>query len=150
MKLNFRHCGGLGSHTTFSYSFFPTIPFAKPPVGDLRFRAPQPLDAGETINTTNIPYERICYQLGNYWSIIPDSVVDADEDCLYLNVHVPGVWPPQDPLPVMIWFTGGAFVFGSGPMYGPDYWMTENIIVVTVNYRVGPFGFLRESFKKNI
>ena len=44
----------------------------------------------------------------------------------------------------------GAFVFGSGPMYGPDYWMTENIIVVTVNYRVGPFGFLRESFKKNI
>ena len=76
--------------------------------------------------------------------------VRGQEDCLYLNVHVPGVWPPHDPLPVMIWFTGGAFVFGSGPMYGPDYWMTENIILVTVNYRVGPFGFLRESFQRKM
>ena len=130
------------TNTTIHYTTFPTIPFAKPPVGDLRFRAPQPLEAGEIINTTGIAYERVCYQLGDWWSIVPDSPVEADEDCLYLHVHVPGVWPPEEPLPVMIWFTGGAFVFGAGAMYGPDYWMGEDIIVVTVNYRLGPFGFL--------
>ena len=42
----------------------------------------------------------------------PD-LAEADEDCLYLYINVPGTWPPPEPLPVLIWFTGGAFVFGN-------------------------------------
>ena len=47
----------------------------------------------------------------------PD-LAEADEDCLYLYINVPGTWPPPEPLPVLIWFTGGAFVFGN--IYKPD------------------------------
>ena len=76
-----------------------------------RFAAPQPLDPGEVINTTNVTFQRMCYQLGDAFGLLP-NIVEADEDCLYLHVYVPGVWPPPSPLPVMIWFTGGAFVMG--------------------------------------
>ena len=73
--------------------------------------APQPLDPGQVVNTTNISYKRVCYQLANGFGLVP-SLMDSDEDCLYLNVHVPGVWPPSEPLAVMIWFTGGMFEIG--------------------------------------
>ena len=58
----------------------------------------------------------MCYQLGDAFGLLP-NIVDADEDCLYLHVYVPGVWPPPAPLPVMIWFTGGAFVMGKFSEY---------------------------------
>ena len=64
-----------------------------------------------------------------------------DEDCLYLNVHVPE-GSGEDPLPVMVWIYGGAFNSGAGFWYGPGYFMSHNIIVVTFNYRLGPLGFL--------
>ena len=75
-------------------------------------------------------------QVGGYIS-------DSGEDCLYLSVHVPHTELEQDAaLPVMVWLTGGAFLGGGGMWYGPRLWMTHQIILVTVNYRVGPFGFL--------
>ena len=163
--------------TPLTYTSYKNVPFAKPPVGDLRFAAPQPLSAGEGGNmNSNVTYMRACYQLGNLFgslhtttstntltlnlSDLLPNLFDSDEDCLYLHVHVPVPQEPQYPLPVMIWFTGGAFIFGrysqntsthtghlvtlsgSGNWYGPKYWMSHDVILVTVNYRVGPFGFL--------
>ena len=48
----------------------------------------------------------------------------------------------EEPLPVLFWLTGGAFLGGGGVWYGPEWWITHHIILVTANYRVGPFGFL--------
>ena len=98
--------------SSVTYSRFPTIPFAKPPVGDLRFAPPEPLDPSEVIDTTNVTSTRMCHQMGDLFGLL-SSLTDFDEDCLYLYVYVPGTWPPPKPLPVMIWFTGGAFVLGN-------------------------------------
>jgi len=67
------------------------------------------------------------------------------KDCLYLNVYVPS--NPRNtsgPLPVAVWLHGGAFMFGSGSAcwFGPQFWMVHDIILVTLNYRLGPLGFL--------
>lgn len=67
------------------------------------------------------------------------------QDCLYLNVYVPS--NPRNisgPLPVAVWLHGGAFMFGSGSAcwFGPQFWMVHDIILVTLNYRLGPLGFL--------
>jgi len=121
------------------YDSFYALPFAAPPLGEARFSKPQPATPwSEPRNATQagapVHWLTVCYQVGG---LIPFS----SEDCLYLNVHVP-VTQDDNPLPVMVWLTGGAFLVGGGPWYGPDFWMTHNIIVVTVNYRVGPSGFL--------
>lgn len=67
--------------------------------------------------------------------------VQGDEDCLYLNVYVKSI-NPNDPLPVMVWIHGGSFMYGSGDdlMYGPDYLLKKDIVLVTINYRVGILG----------
>ena len=66
---------------------------------------------------------------------------NSDEDCLMLNVFTPA--EKSDQLkPVMVWMHGGAFVFGSGSNYGPVNLLIHDIIIVTVNYRLGPLGFL--------
>ena len=124
-----------------SYDEFLTIPFAEPPLGEKRFAPPEPVKPWKTLEK-NVPYTRVCYQVANGFGLVPG--LDSDEDCLYLNVYVPAPHSRDDraPLPVLIWFTGGAFIFGGGIWYGPNLWMTHEIIVVTVNYRVGPFGFL--------
>lgn len=69
--------------------------------------------------------------------------VDGSEDCLTLNVYTPS--PLAHPRrPVMVWIHGGGFVAGSGKtdLYGPDYLISEDVVVVTINYRLGVFGFL--------
>ena len=69
------------------------------------------MDPGEIIDTRNVSDRRTCHQLAGLSAAAPD-LAEADEDCLYLYINVPGTWPPPEPLPVLIWFTGGAFVFG--------------------------------------
>ncbi|KAJ8970724.1 hypothetical protein NQ317_018758 [Molorchus minor] len=123
-----------------TYYGFQEIPYATPPVGNLRFKDPQPpenwdgvLDA--TKNT------KICYQIGSSST----SEVVQTEDCLYLNVYTP-VNPGNKTsgLPVLLWIHGGGFQWGDGTYqyYGPGFLMDYDIIVVTINYRLGPFGFL--------
>lgn len=76
----------------------------------------------------------------------PDSV----ENCLVLSVFVPHIkreyrgegLSTLKPLPVMVWIHGGAFVMGAGSLYQPHYFMNEDVILVTINYRLGVFGFL--------
>nr|WCC58170.1 carboxylesterase [Pharsalia antennata] len=112
------------------------IPFAAPPVGNLRFQPPQPVESWDGVleAKTNT---KICYQVGNDFTL-------ETEDCLYLNVYSPVEPGSNANLPVMFSIYGGAFIHGyAGFGYnGPTYFLEQDVIVVTSNYRVGPFGFL--------
>ena len=120
------------------------IPYAAPPVGDLRFRAPQPVEPW----TQKI---KTCYQYGP--APIQDKFLTArtdgrfhprSEDCLTLNVFAPDT-ESTSPRPVMVFFYGGGYMFGgtSTPIYdGAFLARARDVIVVTVNYRYGPFGFV--------
>lgn len=115
-----------------SYFSFKGIPFAAPPVGNLRFRAPedpQPwtgvrdaLDHGPSCPTA-----------------IPS--LSMGEDCLYLNVYSRSF---TDNRPVMVWLNPGGFLSGSGDslMFGPEHLIEEDVVIVTFNYRIGALGFL--------
>lgn len=120
------------------------IPFAKPPVGELRWKAPVPSSnwAGvmETKKFSARPVQGLVFGDMNSWS---DGV---SEDCLYLNVWTPAKRNSKD-LPVLVYFYGGGFVAGdaSEPRYNGESMAKEGVVVVTVNYRLGVFGFLAHS-----
>ncbi|MBV9446147.1 MAG: carboxylesterase family protein [Streptosporangiaceae bacterium] len=115
------------------------IPYAAPPVGALRWRPPRPAARWSGIRDASQPGSN-CAQTGN----ITTGVVATStaEDCLYLNVYA----PPRfsfGPRPVMMWIHGGGFTGGAGSIYdGAPLAVTGNAVVVTINYRLGPFGFL--------
>jgi para-nitrobenzyl esterase len=121
------------------------IPFARPPVGDLRWKAPAPNDPWTGVRDATQFGDR-CAQLGS----ILNKASDA-EDCLYLNVWVPDPAPTK-PLPVMLWLHGGGNTTGSasdgvplglGPLFFDGRALAERygVVVVTTNYRLGPLGF---------
>ncbi|RAR44086.1 carboxylesterase/lipase family protein [Paenibacillus sp. MDMC362] len=133
------------------------IPYAKPPVGPLRFRAPVPPDPWDGIKDATA-FSPMCLQpLESTSSMLGGGVTKTvSEDCLYLNVWAP-LNTPAEPLPVMVWIHGGTFVTGAGslPSYnGTPFVLRGDVIVVTINYRLGPLGFLHlspygESFSSN-
>lgn len=116
------------------------LPFAQPPVGRLRWRAPQ--KPGRWVGTlvANRPGPD-CMQDKVHNPLGPDHDNRQSEDCLYLNI-----WRPAGaraaPLPVMVWIHGGAFIMGSGamPAYAGDQLARDGVIVVSINYRLGRFG----------
>jgi carboxylesterase type B len=116
---------------------FLNIPFAVPPTGDLRFAKPKSYGAwsGKRDGTTPGP---ACVQF-------PDSRYTAggmSEDCLNLNIYVPYTVKPEQKRATMVWIHGGGYIFGSGSFYdGSMLALSGNIIVVTLNYRLGIFGF---------
>ncbi|MDP4098901.1 carboxylesterase/lipase family protein [Paenibacillus sp. P96] len=124
------------------------IPYAQPPVGNLRFRAPQPPQAWEGIRDAS-QFGPVCPQPGRSAEGIFGSRTGQpapSEDCLYLNVWAPIADAPS--YPVMVWIHGGAFVTGSGSMSlydGATLARNGSVVVVTINYRLGPFGFLHLS-----
>jgi len=129
------------------------IPFAAPPVGDLRWRPPQAPEPWDGVRACDA-YGPSCPQPGaDGFSLLP--VGETDEDCLYLNVWAPSAAVAQsggddggsgDPgaLPVMVWIHGGSFATGSGSqaMYSGENLARLGAVVVTINYRLGPLGFL--------
>ncbi|KAK5649340.1 hypothetical protein RI129_000369 [Pyrocoelia pectoralis] len=118
------------------FSAFEGIPYAKPPVGDLRFEAPQPASPWKDVLNANTLYT--CKQAAT--SFIP---VSGTEDCLYLNVYVPKAEPSEnDNYDVIVNIHGGAFMMGSGSFAGPRYLMDRDIVYVNLNYRLGILGFL--------
>ncbi|XP_018573086.1 venom carboxylesterase-6 [Anoplophora glabripennis] len=124
------------TYNNVTFYAFQEIPFAKPPLGDLRFMAPQPVDDWEGILDCT-KETKICRQISKN-----DPM--ENEDCLYVNVYSP-VKPGTDPvLPVMYNIYGGGFNHGSNRFAdsGPHYFMEQGVIIVTVNYRTGPLGFL--------
>ena len=119
------------------------IPYAQPPVGELRWREPLPAKAWTGVRDATT-FGAPCAQ-----SVLGDwNRRDAEfskEDCLFLNVMTP-VWPPKAKalLPVMVWFHGGANAGGSAssPLYKDGTLVQHGIVLVTVNYRLSIFGFM--------
>lgn len=118
------------------------IPYAAPPLKELRWRPPQPPErwAGERDATR---YGHRCVQERIYADMIfQDS--GPSEDCLYLNVFTPAKAGLRKKLPVMFWIHGGGFEAGSAsePRHDGDYLPLKGVVLVTINYRLGVFGFL--------
>ncbi|KAI1110474.1 alpha/beta-hydrolase [Nemania sp. NC0429] len=121
------------------------IPYAKPPVGDLRWKAPQRPLAWDGVRPANkFGPSSLQFPLPPT-SIYYGGESDYSEDCLYLNVYTGA--EPSSGTPVLVWLHFGAFVFGSAanPMYDGTRLAAQGITVVTVNYRLGRFGFLAHS-----
>ena len=113
------------------------IPYAAPPVGDLRLRAPIEHAAWTDVR------DATKFGPASLQTKTEYDEAQGSEDCLYLNVYSPAAAKDSAPLPVMVWHHGGGFVSGSGnAFYGAYLARTANAVVVTVNYRLGPLGWL--------
>ncbi|WP_111978681.1 carboxylesterase/lipase family protein [Algibacillus agarilyticus] len=114
---------------------FKGIPFAKPPVGDLRWKAPLPAEKWQGVKQA-FTYSPSCIQAGN-----PPSRIS--EDCLYLNIWTPAQ-TSNERVPVFVWIYGGGFSFGSSadPIFDGRNLAKKGVIVVSIAYRVGQLGFL--------
>src|SRR5215470_20357673 len=112
------------------------IPYARPPVGDLRWAPPAPYPRWSDLRAAT-SFGAVCPQ---------DGVTDDSEDCLFLNIWTPRAAVDRGKqLPVMVFIHGGYFVFGAGslPIYDGAYLAASgNVVVVTLNYRLGALGFL--------
>jgi para-nitrobenzyl esterase len=117
------------------------IPFAEPPVGDARWREPQPAKPWTGVRDAKA-FSAPCSQpdLGD-WN--RHDAETGKEDCLYLNVITPS-WPSKKPLPVMLWLHGGANEGGTGmsDLYTAGTLANHGVVLVSINYRLGLFGFL--------
>ncbi|WP_262493103.1 carboxylesterase/lipase family protein [Marinilabilia salmonicolor] len=127
--------GTIQGTVTEDLTIYKGIPFAAPPVGDLRWKAPQPVKAWEGVKQTT-EYAPAPMQGGN-----PPS--GKSEDCLYLNVWTPAK-TADEKLPVMVWIYGGGFSFGSTsePVHNGEHLARKDVVLVSVAYRVGQIGFL--------
>jgi len=116
------------------------IPFAAPPVGERRWREPQPVTPWSGVRVTDT-FAPACMQTGV--SMPGETPPVVSEDCLYLNLWTPAKNAGAH-LPVLVWIYGGGFTNGSAsmPLYWGDRLAHKGVIVVTLSYRVGPFGFL--------
>jgi para-nitrobenzyl esterase len=114
-------------------SYF-AIPYASPPTGERRWRAPEPATPWTTPIARTASADA-CLQTGRVFRSRADS-----EDCLYLDVHAPA---GPGPYPVMVWIHGGAFTTGDASVYSdPSPLVSKGVIVVALNYRLGAMGFL--------
>ncbi len=128
---------------------FKGVPFAKPPVGKLRWRAPQPAENWDGVrecfefapisvqDTPGIGDDIYCRE----WHVDPD--VPMSEDCLYLNIWT-NAKSTDERLPVLVWYFGGGFQWGytSEMEFDGERLARRGVVVVTVNYRLGAFGFI--------
>jgi len=123
---------------------FTRVPFASPPVGDLRFARPSSPPPWQGVLDASQPCPKPLQC--NYVT----GMLEGQEDCLYLNIYIPKVMGRDipdgiNPLPVMFWLYGGGFIMGdaSEENYLPGPLLdTKQVIIVTANYRIGPLGFL--------
>ncbi|XP_060536629.1 uncharacterized protein LOC132708359 [Cylas formicarius] len=127
-----------------SFFKFVGIPYARAPIGDLRFKAPQPPEPWENVRDATKEGPE-CPSADMYFTYF----VGNEDNCLNLNIYTKDL--PNDTnkpkKPVMVWIHGGGFTFGSNKSesFGPEYFMTQDIVLVAVNYRLGILGFA--SFK---
>lgn len=128
---------------------FKGIPYAAPHIGNLRWREPQPPAAWEGVRDAS-EFSSSCIQNKLFthvpngpWSEAFMVQNDVSEDCLFLNIWTPAI-SAKDKLPVFVYIHGGAFREGSGAIdvYDGEELAKKGIIVITINYRLGPFGFL--------
>jgi para-nitrobenzyl esterase len=124
---------------------FKGIPFAAPPVGDLRWQAPKPAANWSGTRSADT-FSANCMQRAANGGAFPPHGGDRtatrmSEDCLYLNVYT-AAKSSNEKRPVMVWIHGGAFTSGAGAIYEGEELSRKGVVVVTINYRLGVFGFL--------
>eukprot|EP01124_Arcella_intermedia_P026923 TRINITY_DN5179_c0_g1_i2.p1 TRINITY_DN5179_c0_g1~~TRINITY_DN5179_c0_g1_i2.p1 ORF type:complete len:507 (+),score=126.17 TRINITY_DN5179_c0_g1_i2:53-1573(+) len=117
----------------FNEDVFLGVPYVEPPT---RFRPSPPKQSWSGILQAQ-EVRSVCYQMD-------PSPYPQSEDCLHLNIYAPRT-NTTSPLPVMLWIHGGAFVSGSGSYYNGTHLAQRGVIVVTINYRLGAFGFLEST-----
>jgi para-nitrobenzyl esterase len=121
---------------------FMGLPYAAPPVGELRWKAPQPPAKwkGERDATR---YGAHCAQ-GRVFDDMVFEDAGESEDCLFLNVYAPAEAKDKSKLPVMFWIHGGGYAGGasSEPRHNGDFMPLKGVVLVTINYRLGALGFL--------
>ncbi len=119
-------------------AIFRSVPFAEPPVGAFRWKAPQPVKAWSGVRdaTKSAPG---CRQPDQGWNSY--GAKNQSEDCLYVEVRTPDL-KPQKPFPVMVWIHGGANVAGSGEDTVKSTIVDHGIVMVSIQYRLGVFGFM--------
>lgn len=128
------------------------IPYAAAPVGDLRWKAPQPVTPWKGVklaDTFGAPCLQEKHQPGGYTSeFFFDGDPEFSEDCLYLNVWTKAPGETDRKLPVALWIHGGAYTSGWGwePEMDGKVWASKDVVLVTINYRLGVFGFLAHPF----
>ncbi|XP_067658489.1 bile salt-activated lipase-like [Haliotis asinina] len=122
-----------------SYHAFLGIPYALPPAGSRRWERPQP-HPGFNHTFQAFTYSPACLQV---LDILGFDGVTGDEDCLTLNVFTPASITETSNIPVIVWIHGGGFIFGDAFTYDPSQIVAHGqVIVVTIQYRLGPLGFL--------
>jgi para-nitrobenzyl esterase len=135
----------IGKSDTHNTQAFLGIPFAKPPVGDLRWKAPRDPDTWQGVRDVS-EFSSVCSQMGSFFGDPDPATFDipiGSEDCLYLNV-----WRPQSSasnLPVLFWIHGGAQKYGAASehlYHGQKLADEQNVIVVSTNYRLQNLGWL--------
>ncbi|XP_052542340.1 fatty acyl-CoA hydrolase precursor, medium chain-like isoform X1 [Tympanuchus pallidicinctus] len=132
-----------------SVNVFLGLPFAKPPVGPLRFSEPQPPQPWEGVRDAT-SYPPMCLQDKVTGQFVSDVVTNRkekvhlrmSEDCLYLNIYTPVSTKTQEKLPVFVWIHGGALVLGAASSYdGSALAAFDNVVVVAIQYRLGIAGY---------
>jgi para-nitrobenzyl esterase len=118
------------------------LPYAAPPVGDLRWKAPQPPAKWQGMRDAT-RFGAHCAQ-GRVFDDMVFEDAGPSEDCLFLNVYAPADATDKSKLPVMFWIHGGGYSGGasSEPRHNGDFLPLKGVILVTINYRLGVFGFL--------
>ncbi|KAI8424693.1 hypothetical protein MSG28_006648 [Choristoneura fumiferana] len=134
------------------YASFLAVPYAKQPLAALRFQELQPAEPWKGCRDATKPGP-ICPQRDLFYGPTMRAS-EMSEECIHANVYVPLQYLPaasegaaprnRTLLPVLVYIHGGGFGFGSGDpdLHGPEYLMGDNVVVITFNYRLGPFGFL--------
>jgi len=134
----------VGVHT------FLGIPFAKPPLGPLRFAPPEPPEPWSGVKD-GTSHPAVCLQNITIMNAVALKllnktlpVTSMSEDCLYLSVYTPAYAREGSSLPVLVWIHGGGLVTGMASMYdGSVLAAFEDVVVVTIQYRLGVLGFFR-------
>lgn len=132
--------GALAGLYANGISIYKGVPYAKPPLGDLRWREPQGVDSWRGVRKATA-FAPACLQTGV--SMPGETPPTTNEDCLYLNVWTPARRAGER-LPVIVWIHGGGYSNGSAsmPLYWGDKLSKRGVVVVTIAYRLGPLGWL--------
>lgn len=133
---------GTTSERDQSVQVYRGIPYAAAPIGDLRWKAPQPLGSWEGIREATA-FSDACMQPVSTGGFYSSGEISMDEDCLYLNVWSAAV-EADEKRPVMVWIHGGSLRTGRGSTttYNGASLADQGVVLVTINYRLGPLGFL--------
>ena len=124
------------------------IPYAAPPIGELRWKAPQPVVPWEGVKQCDLfghpPYQYVHYPGGYTTEWGYGKEAPYSEDCLYLNVYTKAPGQTGKKLPVAVWIFGGGLRegWGSEPEFDGEEWAAKDVVLVTFNYRVNVFGFM--------